>query len=177
MKFCVCVITRSGAIHAHTLINLMKVHPEVAIEWVDELEQTDHLRQFMSKYDRIVWVGYGIAVDPMSLINPQLGHVIAPSPQRVDWDKFITSTKAGSAVDASQRGLVFDTITDGRNALVSTQARFWAINTKPLLKKMKKKPLPPYERFWSWMQHVAEQKVQVLGSIPVSVVFSHELKA
>lgn len=178
MKLCVCVITRSGSIQVSTLMRLMKIPIDVSIEWVDELDQTDKLKQLIPMYDRIVWVGYGMSGDVYSLLNPNLGQAIVPAAKRVDWEMFHTRTKAQSKEPASQRGLIFDTITEkSTNEVVSTQPRLWAINTRPLLKKIKKNPLPPYERFWSWMQHVAGQKIQVLGSMPVSMVFSHELKA
>jgi len=174
MKFGACIVTRSGSIQVHTLRCLIHLPHEVSVEWCDESEQTDVLAKLINKYDRLVWVGYGICADIGLLLNPRMGQVVVPAPKGVDWDRFVHKK---SNEPNHQRGLMWDTIVDKNGKVVKTLPRLWAINTKPLLKKMKKKPLPPYERFWPWMQHVAEQKVQVLGSIPVSVVFSHELKA
>jgi len=174
MNFGACIVTRSGSIQVQTLQSLMKIPKEVDLEWCDESEQTDTLKKLIVKYDRLLWVGYGVNADFTRILNPDIGQVIVPSPKGIDWDRFVSS-KTNEPIH--QRGLTWDTIVNKNGHLVSTRPRLWAINTKPLLKKMKKNPLPPYERFWSWMQHVAGQKIQVLGSMPVSMVFSHELKA
>jgi len=174
MKFGACIVTRSGSIQVHTLRCLLKLPLEVALEWCDESDQTDTLARLLGKYDRLMWVGYGIHAEFIRILNPALGQVVVPSPKGVDWERFVSS---GTKEPVHQRGLTWDTTVDKSGHIVKTQPRLWAVNTRPLLKKIKKNPLPPYERFWSWMQHVAGQKIQVLGSMPVSMVFSHELKA
>jgi hypothetical protein len=60
----------------------------------------------------------------------------------IDWDAFRKKTLAGTKEPAAQRGLTFDTevgkkLADGLYEVTSTSARVWAMDSKPIDKKLR----------------------------------------
>lgn len=149
----ICMETRNKSISAtslHTAMNLhglcmMRGH-HIEIHFV---EDKSTLPKIIKSGDRIFWMEYGT-----NLNNEILTKVIDPFDKGVqvlvfpsvnegiNWDQFEKKTKAGSLESAGQRGLTFDTevgkkLADGLYECTKTSARVWAMDSKPVDKKLR----------------------------------------
>jgi len=148
-----CMVTRNKSISATTLHTSMNLHMlcmqrgvHIEIHFVDDKLS---LPKIIKSGERIFWMDYGT-----NLNLEELSRVLAPFDQGVhilvfpavmegiDWNMFTDKTKAGSTEPASQRGLHFDTevgrkISDGVYECTKTSARVWAMDSKPVDKKLR----------------------------------------
>jgi len=149
----VCMVTRNKSISATTLHTAMNIHMlcmmrgiHLEIHFVDDRST---LPKLIKTGERLFWMDYGT-----NLNNEILGKVVDqfdkglqvlvfPSVKEgINWDQFAKKTKEGSTEPAGQRGLAFDTtvgkkLADGLYEVDKTSARVWAMDTKPVDKKLR----------------------------------------
>ena len=139
----------------HSLLNLngacMMQGKHINVNFVDDKSSIPKL---IKSGDRLVFFDYGTNLDTGSLstlIQPfdkgvQL--MVFPSVRdQIDWDMFRKKTLAGSTEGENQRGLHFDTEV-GRKLygdvyeVTKTSARVWAMDSKPIDKKLRGDKIP-----------------------------------
>jgi len=149
----VCMVTRNKSISATTLHTAMNIHMlcmmrgiHLEIHFVDDRST---LPKLIKTGERLFWMDYGT-----NLNNEILSKVVEPFDKGVqvlvfpsvkegiNWDQFAKKTKEGSTEPAGQRGLAFDTtvgkkLADGLYEVDKTSARVWAMDTKPVDKKLR----------------------------------------
>jgi hypothetical protein len=128
----------------HGLCMLRGFHIE--IHFVDDKAT---LPKIIKTGERIFWMEYGT-----NLNNEILSKVIDPFDKGVNvlvfpsvreginWEQFEKKTRAGSTEATGQRGLTFDTevgkkLADGLYECSKTSARVWAMDAKPVDKKLR----------------------------------------
>ena len=145
--------TRNKSISATSLHTAMNLHglcmmrgTHIEIHFV---EDKSTLPKLIKSGERIFWMEYGT-----NLNNEILSKVIDPFDKGVNvlvfpsvreginWEQFEKKTRAGSLESAGQRGLTFDTevgkkLADGLYECVKTSARVWAMDAKPVDKKLR----------------------------------------
>jgi hypothetical protein len=149
----VCVVTRNRSIAATTLHSLMNMHMlaytkniHLDIHFVQDLTC---LPKLFKTGERIIWFDYGTNVDQdhiPALIQPfehGVRVLVCPAVKEgIDWDMFKKKTLANSKEPDHQRGLHFDTdvskkLADGLYEVKKTSARVWAVDSKPIDKKLR----------------------------------------
>lgn len=149
-----CLVTRNKALSVTSLHSAMNLHmycmsKNVHLE-VTFVQDKGSLYKQMKSCDRLIWIDYGTSVDLDTLKSfvddfPENYKVlIAPCVlEGVDWAMFKKKTIEGSTEPVHQRGLRFDTeFLQGNKAIVdfvssTTDGRVFAIDTKPVLKKLR----------------------------------------
>lgn len=170
----VCVVTRNKSLAATTLHSLMNINMysmmkgvHVDIHFVNDMSG---LPKLIKTGERIVWFDYGTNIDEETLkklIDPfekDVKVLVCPSVREgIDWDMFRRKTLAGSKEPAYQRALTFDTdvskkLDDGLYEVVKTSARVWAMDSKPIDKKLRgdkvqvKLPTETYESMFDCLK-------------------------
>lgn len=170
----VCVVTRNKSLAATTLHSLMNINMysmmkgmHVDIHFVSDMSG---LPKLIKTGERIVWFDYGTNIDEETLkklIDPfekDVKVLVCPSVREgIDWDMFRRKTLAGSKEPAYQRALTFDTdvskkLDDGLYEVVKTSARVWAMDSKPIDKKLRgdkvqvKLPTETYESMFDCLK-------------------------
>ena len=172
----VCVVTKNKSISATTLHTLMNINmyammrgKHVDVQFVTDLSG---LPKLIKTGERIVWFDYGTNIDEETLkklIEPfekDVRVLVCPSVKEgIDWAMFRKKTLEGSSESASQRALTFDTdvskkLDDGLYEVVKTTARVWAMDSKPVDKKLRgdkiqvKLPTASYEEMFETLQKI-----------------------
>jgi hypothetical protein len=136
--------TLHTAMNLHGLCMLRGIHIEIHF-----VEDKSTLPKIIKTGERIFWMEYGT-----NLNNEILSKVIDPFDKGVNvlvfpsvreginWEQFEKKTRAGSLESAGQRGLTFDTevgkkLADGLYECAKTSARVWAMDAKPVDKKIR----------------------------------------
>lgn len=170
----VCVVTRNKSLAATTLHSLMNINMysmmkgiHVDIHFVSDMSG---LPKLIKTGERIIWFDYGTNIDEETLkklIEPfekDVKVLVCPSTREgIDWDMFRRKTLAGSKEPAYQRALTFDTdvskkLDDGLYEVVKTSARVWAMDSKPVDKKLRgdktqvKLPTETYESMFDCLK-------------------------
>jgi len=149
----ICAVTRNKSISATTLHTMMNIHmlcmqKQQHLE-VHFVEDRSILPKLIKSGERLFWMDYGT-----NLNNEILHAVIDPFDkgiqvmvfpcvkEGIDWKLFEKKTKEGTTEPAGQRGLTFDTqvgkkLADGLYECQNTSARVWAMDTKPVDKKLR----------------------------------------
>lgn len=138
----------------------------------------------MKSCDRLIWIDYGCSIDGETLQRmveefPD-GYKILIAPcvlEGIDWNAFKKKTLEGSTEPVQQRGLKFDTeYTPGNKQVVDfvssvTDGRVFAIETKPVLKKLR-----DVDSHYKSMEHLKKigVKIGVLRSCSVICHYVHE---
>jgi hypothetical protein len=154
----VVAVTRNKAISATTLHSMMNIHMicmvkgiHLEIHFVDDKST---LPKIIKTGERIIWFDYGMNLDEGSLykaVDPfDKGIQILVFPavlEGINWDQFKKKTLAESTEPASQRALTFDTevgkkLADGLYECTKTSARVWAMDSKPVDKKLRGDKVP-----------------------------------
>mgnify|MGYP006270050189 CR=1 FL=1 len=149
----VCVLTRNKALSATTLHSLMNIHAyamsrghHVNINFVQDMSG---LPKLIKTGERIIWFDYGTNIDEETLkrlcdpFEKDVKVLVCPSVKEgIDWDMFRRKTLSGSTEPVSQRALTFDTdvskkLADGLYEVTKTSARVWAMDSKPVDKKLR----------------------------------------
>ena len=149
----ICAVTRNKSISATTLHTMMNLHMlcmqkgmHLEIHFVDDKTT---LPKLIKTGERIFWMDYGTNLNAEILhkvlepFDKGVHVVVFPSVKEgIDWAKFEKKTRAGSNEPAAQRGLEFDTVAgkklaDGLYECESTTARVWAMDGKPVDKKLR----------------------------------------
>jgi hypothetical protein len=156
------------------------------------VEDRSTLPKLIKSGERLFWMDYGT-----NLNNEILSKVVEPFEKGVqvvvfpsvkegiNWDQFTKKTKDGSSEPAGQRGLAFDTevgrkLMDGLYECENTNARVWAMDTKPVDKKLRggKEPIKlplegPPEVMFKTLKNLGI-KIGVMSEAIVVCHFVHE---
>ena len=113
------------------------------------VEDKSSLPKLIKSGERIFWMEYGTNLNN-EILNKVLdpfekgvNMLVFPSVREgINWDQFEKKTRAGSTENRTQRGLAFDTevgkkLTDGLYECTKTSARVWAMDAKPIDKKLR----------------------------------------
>ena len=192
----ICAVTRNKSISATTLHTMMNLHmicmqkgQHLEVHFV---EDRSTLPKLIKTGERIFWMDYGTnlnneiltkVVDPF---EKDIKVLVFPSVKEgINWDTFTKKTKEGSTEPAGQRGLTFDTevgkkLGDCLYECTKTNARVWAMDTKPVDKKLRggkeviKLPLEgPLENMFGTLQRIGV-KIGVASDAIVVCHFVHE---
>jgi hypothetical protein len=156
------------------------------------VEDRSTLPKLIKTGERLFWMDYGTnlnneilskVVDPF---EKGVQVVVFPSVKEgISWDQFTKKTKDGSSEPAGQRGLAFDTevgrkLADGLYDCENTNARVWAMDTKPVDKKLRggKEPIKlplegPPENMFKTLKNIGI-KIGVMSEAIVVCHFVHE---
>ena len=158
MKIVTILVTRSKSCHVKTLhavlrLNIRCIQKKVdnSIVFVndDPFEKAEVVQRHMKTCDRLIFIDFGIGIDDESLDqffekHENVGCIVFPGVKEgVDWQLFREKVKNGSNEPVSQMGLNFDTVVGkavSKNIykVESTEAKVWVMNTKNVLKDIKK---------------------------------------
>jgi len=192
----ICAVTRNKSISATTLHTMMNLHMicmqrGIHLE-IHFIEDRSTLPKLIKTGERLFWMDYGT-----NLNNEILGKVIEPFDKGVqvlvfpsvkegiNWEQFTKKTKEGSTEPAGQRGLAFDTsvgkkLAEGLYECENTNARVWAMDTKPVDKKLRggKEPIKlplegPPENMFKKLKEIGI-KIGVMSEAIVVCHFVHE---
>jgi hypothetical protein len=149
----VCIVTRNKSISVTTLHSLMNIHMyamskgiHLDLHFVTDMSG---LTKLIKTGERIIWFDYGTNLDEQTIVRicapfeKDVKVLVCPSVKEgIDWDLFRKKTLAGTKEPAAQRGLTFDTevgkkLADGLYEVTSTSARVWAMDSKPVDKKLR----------------------------------------
>lgn len=183
MHINVCLLTKNKAISVttlHTAMNMNMIcmsNPNLNLE-VSFVQDKQSALKNMKKCDRLIFFDYGTSVDNDTLKTfisdfPD-GYKVLIAPcvlEGVDWNQFKKKTLEGSSEPAYQRGLKFDTTTLPTNKPIgdfvssTTDGRVFAIDTKPVLKKIRDDGFKSFE-------HLKNSGVKI-GVLRTSTVTCH----
>lgn len=190
----VCVVTRNRSIAATTLHSLMNMHMHaytknihLDIQFVQDLTC---LPKLLKSGERIVWFDYGTNVDQDHIpalcnpFEPSVRVLVCPAVKEgIDWAMFTKKTLANSKEPDHQRGLHFDTdvskkLADGLYEIKKTSARVWALDSKPIDKKLRgekvqvKLDTSSYENMFAQLQTLGI-KIAALTNAQVICHYQH----
>lgn len=192
----ICAVTRNKSISATTLHTMMNLHMlcmqrGIHLE-IHFVEDRSTLPKLIKSGERLFWMDYGTNLNNEILhkvIEPfdkGVQVVVFPSVKEgINWDQFVKKTKEGSTEPANQRGLAFDTtvgkkLADGLYECDNTNARVWAMDTKPVDKKLRggKEPIKlplegPPEIMFKTLKNLGI-KIGVMSEAIVVCHFVHE---
>jgi hypothetical protein len=154
----VCAVTKNKSISATTLHTMMNIHMNCMIKGIhldiSFVPDKAGLPRLIKAGERIIWLEYGTNLDETSIhkaiapFDKNLQVLVFPAVKEgINWDMFAKKTKAGSTEPANQRGLDFDTavgrrLADSLYEVTSTEARVWAMDGKPVDKKLRGEKVP-----------------------------------
>ena len=131
-------------LNVNMLCMMRGVHLEIHF-----VENKSSLSKVIKSGERIFWMDYGTNLNQEILhkvLDPfEKGVQVLVFPsvvEGINWEQFEKKTKAGTAEPAAQRGLNFDTevgkkLAPGLYECVKTSARVWAMDAKPVDKKIR----------------------------------------
>jgi len=189
----ICAVTRNKSISATTLHTMMNIHMLCMMKGlhldIAFVNDRAGLPKLLKSGERIIWMEYGTNLDDKSIykaLEPfEKGVQVLVFPavrEGINWPAFAKRTKEGSTEAACQRGLEFDTVVgkkigESLYEVTSTEARVWAMDAKPVDKKIRgdKVPvrLPLDETMFCVLQKLGI-KVGALTSATVICHFVHE---
>jgi hypothetical protein len=154
----ICAVTRNKSISATTLHTMMNIHMICMMKGkhldISFVNDRAGLPKLIKSGERIIWLEYGTNLDDKSIhkaIDPfDKGMQVLVFPavlEGINWDRFAKKTKEGSTEGACQRGLEFDTevgkkLAESLYEVKSTTARVWAMDAKPVDKKLRGDKIP-----------------------------------
>ena len=190
-----CAVTRNKSISATTLHTMMNIHmlcmmrgTHLEVHFVDSKAT---LPKLIKTGERIFWMDYGTNLNQEILhkvldpFDKGVQVLVFPSVvEGINWDQFEKKTKAGSTESAAQRGLNFDTevgkkLAPGLYECVKTSARVWAMDAKPVDKKIRggkdpiKLPLENNEEMFGTLSKIGV-KIGVASEALVVCHYVHE---
>ena len=154
----VCAVTKNKSISATTLHTMMNIHMNCMIKGIhldiSFVPDKSNLPRLIKAGERIIWLEYGTNLNENSIhkaiapFEKNLHVLVFPAVKEgINWDMFSRKTKAGSTEPANQRGLEFDTsvgrkLADSLYEVTNTEARVWAMDGKPVDKKLRGEKVP-----------------------------------
>jgi hypothetical protein len=129
-------------IHAYSMMK----GQHVEIHFVNDMSG---LPKLIKTGERILWFDYSTNIDDETLkkmcepFEKDIKVLVCPSVKEgIDWEMFRRKTLNGSKEPIGQRGLQFDTdvskkLSDGLYEVSKTSARVWAMDSKPIDKKIR----------------------------------------
>lgn len=172
----------------HTLLNLngqcagRNVHLNVAF-----VNDNSGMQKFIKQGERLVWFDYATNLDEISIrkcVEPfEKGVQVLVFPsvkEEINWKMFKDKTLAGTTEPASQRGLAFDTsvgrkLYDNVYEVTKTGARVWAMDTRPVDKKLRADKLPvklPVDNSEDMFDKLRQLGVKI-GALSTATVICH----
>ena len=181
MKLVTIVVTRSKSCHVKTLHTILRLNIKCIQNAVDHqilyvnddpFEKVDTVEQCMKKYDRILFIDFGIGVDDTSLnkileINQNAGLVVFPGVKEgVNWDMFKEKVRTESKEPVTQMGLEFDTVLGKKTSpqfynVVSTGAKVWVMMPETIIKQIKHKKKGTWKLHPNMLENLMEQGVKI----------------
>lgn len=181
MKLVTIVVTRSKSCHVKTLHTILRLNIKCIQNAVDHqilyvnddpFEKVDTVEQCMKKYDRILFIDFGIGVDDTSLnkileINQNAGLVVFPGVKEgVNWDMFKEKVRTESKEPVTQMGLEFDTVLGKKTSpqfynVVSTGAKVWVMMPETIIKQIKHKKKGTWKLHPNILENLIEQGVKI----------------
>ena len=154
----IAAVTRNKSIAGTTLHTMMNMHMQCMVRGlhveIHFVTDKTSLPKIIKTGERIMWLDYGTNIDEASIIKAiepfEKGVQILVFPavkEGIDWDRFVKRTRDGSTEPVHQRGLGFDTevgkkIVDNIYDVTTTSARVWAMDAKPVDKKLRQGKVP-----------------------------------
>jgi hypothetical protein len=154
----IAAVTRNKSIAGTTLHTMMNMHMQCMVRGhhveIHFVTDKSSLPKMIKTGERIMWLDYGTNIDEASIIKAiepfDKGVQILVFPavkEGIDWDRFVKRTREGSTEPVHQRGLVFDTevgkkLIDDIYDVTKTSARVWAMDAKPVDKKLRQGKVP-----------------------------------
>lgn len=158
MKLATILVTRSKSCHVKTLHTVLRINIKCIqknidneITYVDDepFQKADMVQKYMKTHDRIIFIDFGISMDDATIAqcfepHEHVGCLVFPGVKEgVDWELFKSKVKSESTEPIEQMGLNFDTeigmkISDDIYRVKSTEAKAWMMNTKNVMKTLKK---------------------------------------
>lgn len=158
MKIATILVTRSKSCHVKTLHTVLRINIKCIqksidneITYVDDepFQKADMVQKYMKTHDRIIFIDFGISMDDATIAqcfepHEHVGCLVFPGVKEgVDWELFKSKIKSESTEPIEQMGLNFDTeigmkISDDIYRVKSTEAKAWMMNTKNVMKTLKK---------------------------------------
>jgi hypothetical protein len=149
------------------------------------------LPKLLKTGERILWFDYGTNLDDQTLVKlmdpfeKDVRVLVCPSVKEgINWDMFRKKTLTGTSEPASQRGLTFDTevgkkLADGLYEVTTTSARVWAMDSKPIDKKLRGEKVQvklPTESYEAMFESIKRLGIKVAAATKASVVchYTHE---
>lgn len=191
----VCVVTRNKSLAATTLHSLMNINMysmmkglHVDVHFVTDMSS---LPKLIKSGERIIWFDYGTNIDEETLkklVDPfekDVKVLVCPSVREgIDWDMFRRKTVQGSNEPVYQRALTFDTdvskkLDNGLYEVVKTSARVWAMDSKPIDKKLRGDKVPvklPTETYESMFDCLRRLGIKIGAATRANVIchYVHE---
>jgi len=185
----VCAVTRNKSISATTLHTMMNIHMQCMMKGIhldiSFVPDKAGLPRLIKTGERIVWLEYGTNLDEGSIMKAilpfekNLQVLVFPAVKEgINWDMFSKKTKAGSTEPANQRGLEFDTsvgrkLADSLYEVTSTEARVWAMDGKPVDKKLRGEKVPVKLPADESMFRVLQGQGIKIGAVTSATVICH----
>jgi len=185
----VCAVTKNKSISATTLHTMMNIHMQCMMKGIhldiSFVPDKSNLPRLIKTGERIVWLEYGTNLDEGSIMKAilpfekNLQVLVFPAVKEgINWDMFSKKTKAGSTEPANQRGLEFDTsvgrkLADSLYEVTSTEARVWAMDGKPVDKKLRGEKVPVKLPADESMFRVLQGQGIKIGAVTSATVICH----
>jgi len=185
----VCAVTKNKSISATTLHTMMNIHMQCMMKGIhldiSFVPDKAGLPRLIKTGERIVWLEYGTNLDEGSIMKAilpfekNLQVLVFPAVKEgINWDMFSKKTKAGSTEPANQRGLEFDTsvgrkLADSLYEVTSTEARVWAMDGKPVDKKLRGEKVPVKLPADESMFRVLQGQGIKIGAVTSATVICH----
>lgn len=199
MNFATIIVTRSKSCHVRTLHNMLRLNMRCYERGMmntiiytndDPFEKAEKIHDAMKKYDRILFIDFGICMDDASIVqvlekHEMCGVLVFPAVNEgIDWDMFKEKVKSNTQEPLEQMGLYFDTdvgkeLSEDVHLVKKTSARCWMMNCKNVLKHMKDKKTGEYKinpkraLMFEKMQH---DGVRIIAYTPakLTMLYAHE---
>lgn len=193
MRICTLLVSRSKACHVKTLHTVMKLNIHcVRRGWANEImfcnddpfKKAEAVQNLLKKYDRIVYIDFGINVDEKSIEQvfetyEGCGCLVFPAAKEgIDWPMFKEKVLADSNEPVHQMGLHFDTevgqkIKDDLYHVKSTKPRCWMMVCKNVKKKLGSTKLTNYDKMFEKLQDYGV-KIYAWTLAQVVATYAHE---
>ena len=196
MKFATIIVTRSKSCHVKTLHGVLRLNMkclqnnhdnEIVYVNDDPYEKAELIQTYMKKYERIIFIDFGIGIDEASIeqcfgSHESVGCLVFPGVKEgIDWELFKEKVNSGSSEPVSQMGLHFDTdvgkkISENIYQVTSTDAKAWMMNTKNVIKNIKDKKTGNWKISPKMFEKFKEQNVRMYAftSAKLTMTYAHE---
>jgi len=185
----VCAVTKNKSISATTLHTIMNIHMQCMMRGIhldiSFAPDKSNLPRLIKSGERIVWMEYGTNLDEGSLVKAILPFdkniqvlVFPAVKEGINWQMFAKKTMAGTTEPVNQRGLEFDTavgkkLADSLYEVTGTEARVWAMDAKPVDKKLRGEKVPVKLPLDESMFRVLQGQGIKIGALTSATVICH----
>jgi hypothetical protein len=196
MNLVTILVTRSKACHVKTLHTVLRINinclqgginNQILYVNDDPYEKADIIEKCMKKFDRILFIDFGIGMDDGSITqcfskHENVGCLVFPGVKEgVDWNLFKQKVRSESSEPVEQMGLHFDTdvgkaISKDIYKVNSTNAKAWIMNTKNVIKSIKDKKSGNWKISPKMFERFQEQGVRLYAftAAKLTMTYTHE---